>query len=150
MCDGHAKINVMDNGLLLLGGAAALWLIAKAETGKNLQFIPLGASWDGGALRIQIGVQNPTSNSLQYNSLAAQVSANGTVVGNLSGFVPKLIAPNQQTTVDVNFTPNLLGSVAAIFNQVTQGGGITIAINGSANVNSIVLPVNLTFQAIAA
>jgi len=140
----------MDKGLLLIGGAVAIWLLSKANTGQHLQFIPLGANWDGGALGIQIGVQNPTNDSLQYNSLAAQVSANGTVVGNLSGFVPKLIAPNQQTTVDVNFTPNILGALSTIFNQVTHGGGVRIGINGTANVNGISLPVELTFQAVPA
>ncbi len=141
----------MDNGLLLIGGAVALWALSKANTGQHLQFLPVGASWDGGALQIQVGVQNPTNDSLQYNSLAAQVTANGTIIGNLSGFVPKLIAPNQQTTIPVNFTPNILGALSTIFNQVTQGGGgIMIGINGAANVNGITLPVSLTFQAIAA
>lgn len=139
----------MGNGILLIGGAIALWALSKAHTGQHLQFLPLGASWDGGALQIQVGVQNPTDDSLQYNSFAAQVKANGTVIGNLSGFTPKLIAPNQQTAIPVTFTPNIFGAVAAIFDQVTSGGGVTISVQGTANVNSISLPVDLTFQAIA-
>lgn len=140
----------MDDGVLLIGGAAALWLLSKAHTGKSLVFQPLGASWDGGSLHIDIGAYNPTNDSLQLTSLAGTVFVNGTAAGTLSGFTPALIVPNQQTPIHLKFTPNILGVLSSVFNQVTQGGGVMIGVKGTANVNSILLPVNLTFQAIAA
>ena len=140
----------MNNGLLLLGGAAALWLLSKVHTGQNLHFLPLGVSLDGGGLVITVGVQNPTDNSLQLTSLAGDVTVNGTNAGNLSGFQPVTILPNAQTSVNVKFTPNILGAALAIINQVQNGGTVTIGVNGNANVNGVVLPVHLTFQPIAA
>lgn len=140
----------MDNGVLLIGGVVALWVLSKAHTGQNLQFQPLAANWDGGALQVQIGVLNPTNDSLQLNSIAGQLYVNGTAVGTVSNFVPTTIQPNQQTPITLRYVPSIFGAVTAILNQITNGGGLLVAFNGSANVNSIVLPVNLNFQAIAA
>lgn len=140
----------MDDGVLIALGIAGLWLYSKAHTGTSLQFVPLGASWSGGALQVDIGVQNPTNDSLQLTSLAGSVYVNGTIAGNVSDFTPRLIAANQQTPIELTYTPNILGTAAAIFNQFNNGGGIQIAVQGTANVNGIALPINLIFQAIAA
>jgi LEA14-like dessication related protein len=140
----------MNDGVWIGLGIVGLWLYSKAHTGTSLQFVPLGASWSGGALQVDIGVQNPTNDTLQLNSLAGSVFVNGTIIGNVSDFTPRLITANQQTAIQLTYTPNLLGTAAAILNQVNNGGGIQIAINGAANVNGISLPINLTFQAIAA
>lgn len=137
------------NGLLLVAGVVALWAYSKAHTGANLQFLPLGASWDGGSLHIQIGVQNPTNDSLQFQSFAGTVYINGTAAGNVSDFTPAIIAPNAQTPVTLTFTPSLFGAAATVINLLNNGGnGVVIAVKGSANVNSLSVPVNLTFQAI--
>jgi hypothetical protein len=145
-----AKTKPMDDGVLIALGIAGLWLYSKAHTGNSLQFVPLGASWSGGALQVDIGVQNPTQDSLQLNSLAGSVYVNGTIAGNVSDFTPRLIAANQQTPIQLTYTPNILGTVVAVLNQVSNGGGVLIGLNGSANVNGIPLPINLTFQVLAA
>jgi LEA14-like dessication related protein len=139
----------MDNGLLIGLGVAGLWLYSKAHTGQSLQFVPLGASWDGGALQVDIGVQNPTNDSLQLTSLAGQIYVNGMSIGNISEFTPRLIAANQQTPITLTYKPSILGVGLAVLNQVNNGGGVQIAVHGSANVNGIQLPINLNFQAIA-
>lgn len=140
----------MDNGLLLVGGVVALWALSKAHTGANLQFVPLGANWDGGTLHVQIGVLNPTNGSLQLTSLAGQVYINGTAAGTLSDFTPTLILPNAQTPISITYTPSILGVFSTLLNQVSNGGGVAIAIKGSANVNGVILPVTVNFQALAA
>lgn len=137
------------NGLLLIAGVVALWAFSKAHTGANLQFLPLGASWDGGALQVQIGVQNPTNDSLQFQSLAGTVYINGTAAGTISDFTPAIIAPNAQTPVTLTYNPSIFGVASVVINQLNNGGGVTIGLKGSANVNGISLPVNLNFQAIA-
>jgi len=137
------------NGLLLIAGAVALWVYSKAHTGANLQFLPLGANWDGGSLHIQIGVQNPTNDSLQFQSLAGTVYINGTAAGTISDFTPAIIAPNSQTPITLSYTPSIFGVAAAVINQLNNGGGVTIGLKGSANVNGISIPVNVNFQAIS-
>lgn len=138
------------NALWWIGGSAlALWLYTKAHTAMNLQFLPLGANWDGGALHVQIGVQNPTNNSLQVTSLAGTVYVNGTAAGNLSDFTPALIAPNSQTPIQLTYTPSLFGAISSVLNQLTNGGGVNIEVKGTANVNSIPIPVDIKFQAIS-
>jgi len=138
----------MQNGLLLIAGVVALWVYSKAHTGANLQFLPLGASWDGGSLHIQIGVQNPTNDSLQFQSLAGTVYINGTAAGTITDFTPAIIAPNAQTPVTLVYSPSLFGVAAAVINLLNNGDGVTIGLKGSANVNGVSIPVNLTFQAI--
>src|SRR5690242_10602652 len=125
------------NGLLLIAGAVALWAYSKAHTGANLQFLPMGASWDGGSLHIQTGVQNPTNDSLQFHSFAGTVYINGTAAGNVSDFTPAIIAPNAQTPVTLSFTPSLVGLASMVINQLNNGGGVAIVVKGSANVNGI-------------
>jgi hypothetical protein len=139
----------MNDGVLIGLGIAGLWLYSKAHTGSSLQFVPLGASWDGGSLHVDIGVQNPTNDSLQLTSIAGQISVNGTGIGNVSDFTPTLIAANRQTPITLTYKPSLLGIGLTILNQVNSGGGVQIGVSGSANVNGIQLPVNLNFQAIA-
>jgi hypothetical protein len=140
----------MKSGLLLVAGVVALWAYSKAHTGTHLQFLPLNASWDGGSLHVQIGVQNPTNDSLQLQSLAGTVAINGTTAGNISDFTPALIAPNAQTPITLSYTPSIFGIVSTVVNQLNNGGPINITVNGTANVNGIPLPVNLTFQALTA
>jgi LEA14-like dessication related protein len=142
----------MGNGALLVGGLAALWVLSKVNTGNSLTFIPVGANWDGRSLQISIGVQNPTSNSLQFNSLAGYIFVNGNNAGNISSFQPTTIMPNGQTNVQIAFTPNYATGVTALLNTLfgfVKTGNITISIKGTANVNSFNLPVNMTFQPIA-
>src|SRR5689334_21278732 len=136
------------NGLLLIAGMVALWVYSKAHTGANLQFLPLGASWDGGALHVQIGVQNPTNDSLQFQSLAGTVYINGTAAGTITDFTPAIIAPNAQTPVTLTYSPSIFGVASSLINLLNNGGGVTIGLKGNANVNGISLPVNLNFQAI--
>jgi len=141
----------MDDGLLILGGAAAIWLLFKANTAQSLQFQPTGASWDGGSLQVQIGVINPTAGDLTLNSLSGTLSVNGKNVGIValpSGDLPKVIAPNTTTPVILQYMPNYLGLLFTLLNQLKQSGqSLSIIYTGSANVNGIALPINLHFQA---
>ena len=142
----------MDDGVLLLLGAGALWLSAKARTGKKLQFLPTGVDISGGGLAVAVGVQNPTNTSLTLNSFAGQVYINGVASGNVSDFTARIIQPNAQTEVVLNLVPSLFGGIQDILNLVTGSGpdGLALALKGTANVNGIPVPVNLTFQAISA
>ena len=138
----------MNNVVLLIGGALAIRALTKYNTTSNLQFLPLGAAWNGGQLAITIGVQNPTSTSLVINSFAGQVYVNGTASGNLSDFTTRTIAANQQTPVQLNFTPSVLGILSDISSAITQSNGLQIELKGTANVNNVPVPLDLTFQAI--
>jgi len=141
----------MDDGLLILGGAVALWLLSKANTAQSLQFQPTGASWDGGSLQVQIGVLNPTAGDLTLNALSGSLAVNGNnvgIVGLPPGDLPKVIAPQTTTPVILQYTPNYLGLLFTLLNDLKQSGqSLSIAYTGSANVNGITLPVNLHFQA---
>lgn len=138
----------MDNAVLLVGGVIAYWLYSKANAGLNLQFIPLGASWAGSMLQIQLGIQNPTTGSLQFTAFAATATVNGNIIGNLSDFVPTLIAPNSQTPVVLNFSPNYIGLASDVLNEIANPGStVSIGLRGTATVQGVAIPVNINFTA---
>lgn len=136
----------MDS-VIIIGAFIAYLLYSKVNTGASLQFLPLGASWNGGTLQIQVGVQNPTNGSLSLTSLAATAYVNGTASGNLSDFTPALIAPNAQTPIVLNFQPSIIGIAQDVVSELNSQGAMTIAVKGTANVNGVALPVNLNFTA---
>lgn len=137
----------MDNGLLLLLGLGAYLLYSKANTASSLQFLPLGANWNGGTLQIQVGVQNPTNGTLTLSSLAATAYVNGTPTGNVSDFTPAIIAPNAQTPIQLNFNPNVIGIAQDLLSELNTQSAMNISLKGTANVNGVSLPVNINFTA---
>lgn len=133
--------------LLLAGGAAAIYYFgSRVNTLSGLNFVPRGLSFVGGAARIVVGVQNPSSYPLTLRSVAANLIVNGNTFGNVSGFIPVVIAPNSETPVPLLFTPSIFGIAADILDAVNRDSlAVTAALQGSANVDNNSLPLNLQF-----
>jgi len=137
----------MNTKDLLIGGgviALGLWAYKKFVTGSNLIFVPLGISTGGSGLQVKIGVQNPTNESLMFSSLAGNVIVNNVAVANVSNFQGITIPANSQTAVTIDVAVNWLG-LGLSAASVVQAGFTGAKLVGTANVNGVALPVNITF-----
>lgn len=138
--------------LLLTGIAAFLYLGNRARSIANLTFFPHGVSgmaFEGmnPVAYLDILVQNPSNVSIDINSLSGNVLADGTLVGNVSNFTPVALAGNSEAVVRVKVRLQLLGLVNDIISAF-QAGHLqkNLAIDGTANVDGVQYPLNLTFQ----
>jgi LEA14-like dessication related protein len=138
----------MSNKNLLLIAAAGLfayWAYSKYRTVINLQFLPRGISTGPAGFAVQLGVQNTSNQTLQYNSFAGTLSVNGQNVANVSDFQAVPIQANAETELTINITPNIVGLISQIFSQIQSGvTGITSAVlQGTANVGGQQYNVNV-------
>jgi LEA14-like dessication related protein len=136
------------NTVLIAAGAfAAWWLWSRASTISNLNFIPRGLAVVGGAISLILGVQNPTNNAIQLNALSGNLIINGNAIGNVADFQPVVIAPNNETPINLLVTANFFGLAAGALNAIegNETGTINATLQGTANINGTALPVNVTF-----
>ena len=139
-----------NNNLLLIGAAAiAAWYFWTRTSALNsLIFTPVGLGVQGAGISLAVNVANPTDTPLTLSSLAGSLNIQGSAVGNVTDFQPSNIAPNSQTQINLLITPNVFGLAAGVINEIegNEGSGaIQATLNGTANVNGIPVPVNLSF-----
>lgn len=133
-------------------GFAVYELFFKGKALQNLTFFPqavqsVDMSGANPVLNLGILVQNTSSSQLTLYGLAGNLTANGTLVGNLSSFTPTIIPPTSQTVVYVQIRLALLGIVNDIIRAIQYGNfQQDLVLNGSANVDSYQIPLDLTFK----
>lgn len=136
---------VVGLGVLLLFNLANLGV-----AGNVLQYYIQAVNFTGiTSGNIVIVVQNPSNANIQLNSMAGTVSANGTVIGNISNFQGGVAIPaNQQVAVTVQVVLSLAGLASNVYAAVTNPTGlnqIAFVISGNANINNgIILPFTIT------
>jgi hypothetical protein len=140
---------VKTNNLLIFGalGIGAWYFLTRLSTVGSLNFVPRGLGLVGNAVSVIIGVQNPTSEGLNLQSISGNLVVNGNSVGNVADFTPVTIAPNQETQIQLLITPNIFGIAANAIYQLSNNltGGINATLQGSANINNTSLPLNVNF-----
>jgi hypothetical protein len=132
--------------LLALGGFA-LYEFTKIKNAANTVQIVFQGIQPQGVLdyNLQFLVQNVSNTSAQLNALAGTVSINNNVVGNLSNFQPVTVPATAQQEVNVDFKPNLIGLTSEALQLLgSSGQTLTFAVNGTMNVNGLLLPFNVT------
>lgn len=99
-------------------------------------------------IRLILAAQNSSGQTLTVNSVVANLSANGYLVGNVSSFVPQPILPNSENYIVVSVRLSALGVVNDIIRAV-QFGSFTqdLTLTGYANVNNYQLPIDMKFKA---
>ena len=132
----------------ILAGAAALYYFAtRANTINNLQIVPRGIAFEGGAANLALGVQNPTSTGLTFGSLSGTLYIQDRPLGNVSSFTSTYLAPNSETRVNVRVAPSLLGLAAGIMDlaEGNEPAGISARLSGTANIDNVGMPLNINF-----
>ena len=140
--------------LLLIGlGAVAVYYMNLGRSAGNLVFYPgsllSGFSFEDSmpVIYTEVLVQNTSNVAITIYSMAGNVSANDTLVGNLSDFTPVTINPNSEGSIPIKIRFQLLGIVSDIMNAFNTGiRSQTLNVEGSANGNGVQIPVKLTYK----
>lgn len=138
-------------------GLAALVIVGftvwrKTKSLGNVVFLPgnvVGLSMSGSSPVIQVALiaQNTSNDNLLIQSLAGNVLADKTLIGNIASFSTQSIPANSQTQILVNLTLYDLGIVNILIGVMQNKNAVQdITVNGYANIGFAQVPINLTFK----
>lgn len=136
---------------LLVAAGAAYYFYRKYSVGKNARFYFKSVAVKNKKLQLSIAAQNPTSSTIKLNSLAGEVYANNKLVSNVSSFTPLTIPGNSETVLTFTVVPNVGGVINLVSSLVKnlvrkEKVGLAIKLDGTANVDGMALPLNLTYN----
>lgn len=144
-------MGVVESLLLIAGG---IWLYTSTVTkaAGNLIFVPgnitnIGLAGISPVVVADLLIQNTSNVDFTLNSLAANVTSDGTLIGNVSNFSAVSIPGNSQTAVPLHLTLLPLGIVDNII-QAFYGGFTKkeFVVDGSVNANGQQVPLKLIFK----
>lgn len=140
--------------LLLIGLAVGIYINTQQKAAENLVYfpgnagIPTGFAFEGATpvLTGELIVQNTSNVDFTINSLAGNVSTDGTLVGNISNFEPVTIRANSQAKLPLHLALFPYGIVDNIINSFFGGAQKReLLIDGSANANGQQVAINLKY-----
>jgi LEA14-like dessication related protein len=144
-------VKLIPGLLLTLGGVFVLSKITAAGAASRLNFIiaNVGFSQTGitSVLNLVINVQNPTNTPFTISSLAGNVLLNGNLIGNIAGFNQTIVAANSQTPLGVTVSLSTIATLNDLYSVFSAGHAI-VTVQGTANVDNIPLPINLTYTVV--
>jgi LEA14-like dessication related protein len=138
--------------LIALGVVAGLYFFNLQRAAGNLVFFPgniTGFSLNGPSPTItaELVVQNTNNISFTIQSVAASVSSNGTLIGNVSNFLPVTVPGNSQAVIPLTLVLQPIALVNNIIGIITGGSGNSqVQIKGSLNADGIQAPISLTYK----
>jgi hypothetical protein len=131
--------------VIIVGGIAAFYFLGKSRLSK-VKFLFRGVSFTGGILKprfnLKFGIQNPTTEKANINSLVGTLTANGKTVANISSFTSQVIAPTAESIYTVTAQPAAAGLITTISNFLKSKNKIQFNFSGSMNIDNINYPVN--------
>jgi len=139
--------------LLLIGGIAGLYFWNLKRAAENLQYIPgriLNLALNAGSpqITVELIIQNTSNVDFTINSLAGNVTANGTLIGNVADFMPVIVPANNQGSLPLTLTLQPLGIVNQIIAILSgnNSGQVTFDVAGAVNANGIQQPFTLNYK----
>lgn len=136
---------------LLVAAGAAYYFYRKYNVGRNARFYFKSVAVKNKKLQLNIAAQNPTSSTIKLNSLAGEVFANNKLVSNVSSFTPITIPGNTETVLSFTVVPNVGGVINLVSSVIKslvrkEKIGLSVRLEGTANVDGMALPLNLTYN----
>ena len=137
--------------LLLLGGAALLYVLNQTRSIGNLNFYPdriASMAFEGMSpvAYATVLVQNTSNVSIELNSLVGSLFMNDTLVGNVSNFTPLLIQDNSETILPLKIRLQLIGIVNDIIDGFQLGNfHQDLRFEGTVNANGVQVPLSFTY-----
>lgn len=123
-----------------------------AGTAERLNYLITSADWDFEILqitvRINVGIQNPTSSSLDFNSLVGSVYLNGEYLANVNSFQPVTILPNAQTNIQIIAYVSTLSMAGELIDWLKTPSGVITSLKGTVNVGNMAVPIDLSYKLI--
>jgi LEA14-like dessication related protein len=100
------------------------------------------------AIIITLGVNNPTSQSLNINSIVGNLILSGKVVASVETFNKINVMPNAKTLIDLTVKPSLVGMAQiaiALAKKTEKAADLKLKFVGNGNVDGIAIPINTQF-----
>lgn len=146
--------NIPRMEYLVLGIAALVgaYFYKQKEAAGHLLFFPgnITAMYFDNATpvaELTIQVQNTSNSNINLYSLAGQVYANGTLIGNISNFSGVTITANSSVLLPITVQFSILGAVNDLIRSFQTGQfRQDISIEGYVNAANFQVPLKLTFK----
>lgn len=135
-------------GIAVLGGLA-FWLYSRKRLKETALFSFDGVRIANNKLQIKLGLSNPTNASVTINSIVGVLISKGNDIANVQSFEKVTILPNNKTMISLDVTPSLIGLFTTVKQIVRKGGlkNLNLRFKGTANVNGLPLPIDVTYTA---
>jgi len=133
-----------NNALVYVGmGAIAWYVLRKYRLYQGIQFSVAGASvrLDPFELNIRMNVNNPTPVTARLSGITGSIYQNNAFVAQVNSDQVQVIAPYNRSMISLTIKPDILGVLQAVANY-----RIPFQFVGSAVVDGIPIPLNLTYQ----
>jgi hypothetical protein len=131
--------------LIIVAGIAALYFLGKSRLTK-LKIVFRGFKITGGIFKpkfnLKFGLQNPTTETANLNSIVGEVIANGKIIANVSNFTPLKIQANKETELNIVAQPIAISIAKTVIDFIKNKNKLIVEFKGSANVDNIVYPLN--------
>ena len=130
-----------------VGAAILLYLVGrkKLSGSATFSFEKFKVDFKKKAIIITLGVNNPTSQSLNINSIVGNLSLSGKVVASVETFVKTNVMPNAKTLLDLTVKPSLVGMAQiamALAKKTQKAADLKLKFVGAGNVDGIAIPIN--------
>lgn len=138
--------------LLPVAGIVAIGLLMTKKAAGTLTYYikKVSLNFEGitPIIRLDIGIQNPSNSQFVVRSIAGDVLANNTVIGNASAFQTIVVSPNSEATLPLYIRLSALAIVSDLVSIITKGSGIpqTLSFKGYVNANDFVTDLNLSYK----
>lgn len=142
----------MRNYLLVGAAAVAAWFFLRKSSfaqRTRILFRKFRIVGSGLAKKFELNfsVQNPTNQTATISALTGEVIINDKIVANFSSFSDQKIASKSESNLQVIATPT--GGILQLLSQ--KGwltGGAFYTIQGTANVDGVIVPINYSAKLI--
>lgn len=143
-------MNPLILGVLAVAGFIVFDKLQTAGTAQRLNYLITSTRFEFQFLQvtafIYVGIQNPTSNSVTFNSLAGSLYLNGEYVANVSSFASTAIPGNQETNIEIKVRLSTIEMGAELVAWLKNPSGVIVMFDGTININNSPVPVNLAYN----
>jgi len=135
--------------IIIVAGIAALYFLGKSRLTK-LKVLFRGFKVTGKIyapkFNLKFGLQNPTSETANLQSIVGEVLANNKVIANVSMFDPLFIQANNETPLNIVAEPVGISIAKTVIEFLKTKNKLIVQFNGSATIDNIVYPLNQTLS----
>ncbi len=141
-------MKILNTVVLVGGGLLVYHLLGLGVAGNTAQIVFDGIQVNNPLnYTLSFLIQNVSNTQLNFKGIIGAVSLNGDPVGNISSIplngIP-IPGPGQQR-ISVNLDLSVLGTLSAALSEInTPGQDLNFEVKGTANINTLVLPFDLT------
>lgn len=134
--------------IYVAGAAAAIYfgiqIMRYRQVANKLLYTLGGVSIDGTKVKVTINILNPTGVSATIRSIAGDMLTSGNKIATLQYFGKTIVQPNASTSITIELVPSAVGLITTVANAIYGGYKPNFKLIGTANVNNISIPINVT------